>query len=171
MINKVLEKISGKWIFIIIVILIYLISSILNFSLVQSALLEFVFLFKKIVLVILLVFVFIFLSNLFLDSKKISEFVGAKAGAKGWLISIIGGILSSGPIYMWYPLLADLKEKGMKNSFIATFLYNRAVKIPMLPMMIYYFGVPFTAILAFYMILFSIINGVLVEKLLKFKKI
>jgi len=26
---------------------------------------------------------------------------------KGWLIAILSGILSSGPIYLWYPLLAD----------------------------------------------------------------
>ena len=139
----------------------------INFNLAKDALTEFFFLLKKVVPILVLVFVFMFLSNLFLDAKKIKKLVGESAGIKGWFIAIVAGILSSGPIYMWYPLLADLKEKGMKDSFIATFLYNRAVKIPMLPMMIYYFGLPFTAILTVYMILFSIINGVLVEKLLK----
>ncbi|MCK5459821.1 hypothetical protein KAI52_01775 [Candidatus Parcubacteria bacterium] len=169
MINRILEKISGKWIFLIIVAIIYLIALAADFALARRALLESVFIFKNIIPVFLLVIAFMFLSNFFLDSKKISRFVGESAGIKGWLIAVVGGILSSGPIYMWYPLLADLKEKGMKDSFIAVFLYNRAVKIPMLPMMIYYFGLPFTVMLTFYMILFSIINGVFVEKLLKLK--
>ncbi|MEA3463912.1 MAG: hypothetical protein U9R14_02465 [Patescibacteria group bacterium] len=167
MINKILKKISDKWIFLIIIAIIYVIAVIIDLNLAKNALLEFVFLFKKIIPVFALVFVFIFLSNLFLNAEKISKFMGENAKTKGWLISIVGGILSSGPIYMWYPLLADLKEKGMKDGFIAAFLYNRAVKIPMLPMMIYYFGLPFTAVLTFYIIMFSIINGVFVEKLIK----
>lgn len=171
MINKILEKISGKWIFLIIVAIIYLIAALANFNLAKSAFLESAVLFKEVIPILALVFLFIFFSNFFLDAKKISLFVGKNAKTRGWIISVVGGILSSGPIYMWYPLLADLKEKGMKDSFIAAFLYNRAVKIPMLPMMIYYFGLPFTVILAFYMIIFSIINGVFVEKFLKIKKI
>ena len=167
MINKILEKISGKRIFLIIVAGIYLIAAIVNIDLAKSALAEFIFLLKKIIPVLILVFALMLLSNFFLDAKKIKKLAGESAGAKGWFVAVVAGILSSGPIYMWYPLLADLKEKGMKDGFIAAFLYNRAVKIPMLPMMIYYFGWPFTVILTGYMILFSIINGVLVEKLLR----
>ena len=169
MMNKILEKISGKWIFLIIATGLYLIAAIVDVALFKEALFEFVFLAKKIIPVLVLVFVLIFLSDLFLDPKKISRLVGESAGIKGWIVSVAGGILSSGPIYMWYPLLSDLKEKGMKDGFIAAFLYNRAVKIPMLPIMIYYFGLKFTIIFTFYMILFSIINGVFVEKLLRFK--
>ena len=169
MLNKILEKISSAWIFFIVVAVFYLILLSVNFPLAKDTFFKFFELLQKIIPVFILVFIFIFLSNLFLDSKKIAKFIGKSAGIKGWLISIIAGILSVGPIYMWYPLLADLKEKGMKESFIAVFLYNRAVKIPLLPMMIYYFGAAFVVILTFYMILFSIINGLLVDKLLKLK--
>lgn len=169
-INKIKEKISSQWIFFIVVAMIYLIMAMINFALFESAIFAFIMIAKKIIPVLVLVFVLIFFSNLFLNPKKISKLVGESAGIKGWIGSIIGGILSTGPIYMWYPLLNDLKDKGMENSFIATFLYSRAIKIPIMPMMIYYFGFNFTIILCFYMILFSIINGVFVEKLLAFKK-
>ena len=171
MMNKILEKISGKWIFLIIVAIIYLIAGIIDFDLIKNGFQKSIFLFKEVMPILILVFAFIFLSNFFLNAKRISLFVGKNAKSRGWIISVIGGILSTGPIYMWYPLLADLKEKGMKDGFIAAFLYNRAVKIPMLPMMIHYFGLPFTVILTFYMIIFSIINGIFVEKFLKLKKI
>ncbi len=170
MINKILTQINSKWFFLTVVAALYLIAAIADFTLFKGALFEFAALAQKIIPVLVLVFILMFLSNLFLDPKKINKLVGESAGTKGWIMSVAGGILSSGPIYMWYPLLSDLKEKGMKDSFMAVFLYNRAVKIPLLPMMVYYFGLKFTAILTFYMILFSIINGVFVEKLLGIKK-
>lgn len=169
MINRILEKISGKWIFLIAVIVLYLILSLVNFNLARDSIVEFFYLLRKIIPVFVLVFILMFLPRLFFDSKKIVKLIGRDAGIKGWLISITGGILSTGPVYMWYPLLSEFKEKGMRNSFIATFLYNRAVKIPLIPMMIYYFGLPFTVILTFYMIIFSIINGILVGRILKLK--
>lgn len=66
---------------------------------------------------------------------------------KGWIFSIVAGILSIGPIYVWYPLLSDLREKGMRTSFMGTFLYNCSVKLPLLPIMIYYFESIYTLIL------------------------
>jgi uncharacterized membrane protein YraQ (UPF0718 family) len=167
MINKILEKISFQWMFFIIVAIIYLILLFADFNSAKEVFFQFLFLIQKIIPVFALVFVLIFLSNLFLDPKKVLKLVGQSAGIKGWLISIMAGILSTGPIYMWYPLLSDLKEKGMRDCFIAAFLYNRAVKIPLLPMMIYYFGLSFTVVLTFYMILFSIINGFVVDRLVQ----
>jgi uncharacterized membrane protein YraQ (UPF0718 family) len=82
---------------------------------------------------------------------------------KGWVFSIVAGILSTGPIYIWYPLLSDLKEKGMRTSFMGTFLYNRSVKLPLLPIMIYYFGFIYTLILTVYIVLTSVIVGYLTE--------
>lgn len=167
---KLLSKISGGTKFLILVIVLYLITSIFNGDLCKSALIDFVNLLKSVIPIIIVVFVLMFFSNLLLDTKRISKYLGSKSGISGFVLSVVFGILSAGPIYMWYPLLADLKEKGMKNSLIATFLYNRAIKIPLLPITIYYFGVKLTIIITIYMIIFSVINGVLVEKSLTLKK-
>jgi len=72
----------------------------------------------------------------------------------------------NGSDYMWYPLLTDLREKGMNDAFITTFLYNRAVKIQLLPFLMHYFGLTFTIVVTAYMIIFSVINGILVDKLM-----
>ncbi|MBD3360593.1 permease [Candidatus Peregrinibacteria bacterium] len=144
--------------------------AIVNYPLFIDSLISFFELIKKILPILLIVFLLIFISNLILDSKRIVKFLGREAGFKGYLFSVIFGIISTGPIYMWYPLLADIKEKGVRDSFIVTFLYNRAVKIPILPMMIYYFGVKFVIVLTIYMIIFSILNGIAVEKSLTYKK-
>lgn len=148
-------------------IVVYIIISIVDLNLALKSFLTFLDIFKRIILILLVVFLLIFLTNIFLSPETISSHLGNTAGIKGWIISIVGGILSTGPIYLWYPLLADLKERGMKDSFIATFLYNRAIKPPLLPLMIHYFGIKLVVVLTVYMVIFSVINGILVEKIVK----
>jgi uncharacterized membrane protein YraQ (UPF0718 family) len=170
MIRKILDKIGAKWILLVIMSIAYLIVAFINLDLFENMILTFTKVFWKILPILPLVFGLIFLSNLFFDPKRITKYLGEKAGLKGWFISIFWGIISHGPSYMWYPLLSELKEKGMKISFIATFLYNRAIKIPLLPMLIFYFGWSFTLVLTGLMIMFSIGNGIIVEKLMGVKK-
>jgi len=62
-------------------------------------------------------------------------------------------------------LIAAAVVDGAADSLSATFLYNRAVKIPLLRMMVHYSGWDFTLALSIYMVLFSVINGVVVEYL------
>ena len=103
--------------------------------------------------------------NYFVNPKKISRYVGEKSGWKGWVLATGAGIISHGPIYVWYPLLKELREHGMKNGLAAVFLYNRAVKIPLVPLMIYYFGVQFLIILTLLTLLASIIEGKIIDTL------
>jgi uncharacterized membrane protein YraQ (UPF0718 family) len=75
-------------------------------------------------------------------------------------------MLSVGPVYPWYALLGDLREKGMRSGLSAVFLYSRAIKLPLLPVMIHYFGLAYTLVLVAYLLLFSLLNGMAIEKLL-----
>ena len=103
--------------------------------------------------------------NYFVNPKTVSKYVGEGSGIKGWLMAIFTGILSHGPIYAWYPILKDLREQGMKIGLITVFLYNRAIKIPLLPLMAHYFGILFVVILLGYMIMGSIVQGQIVQKI------
>ncbi|MBN1190913.1 MAG: hypothetical protein JXA46_14250 [Dehalococcoidales bacterium] len=114
-----------------------------------------------------MVFLIMLLINIFLKPAQIIRFLGKNAGVKGILFSIAAGIISSGPIYAWYPLLKELKEKGAGNHILAIFLYNRAVKPFLLPVMIYYFGWLYVVLLTFLMILSSIASGRLTACLVK----
>jgi len=167
--RKFFKKLKPKWIFFGIVSSLYIVLLFLNFSLFRDALEQFARLLRQVLPVFGIVFIFMVLSDLLFKTKKIIKFLGEKSGITGWIVVIIGGVLSMGPIYAWYPLLSDLKEKGMKDSLIATFLYNRAIKPALLPMMMYYFGLPFAIVLSFYMIIFSVINGILVGRFAKIK--
>jgi len=112
---------------------------------------------------LILVFVIMLLINLFLKPAAIARFLGKGAGIKGILLSASAGIISTGPIYAWYPLLKDLKEKGAGESSIAIFLYNRAVKPFLLPVMIGYFGWVYVVVLTIIMLITSVVVGFLVS--------
>lgn len=165
MIRKIMEKVGSGWLFLMAMLLAYAVVFAFNQQLFIKSVSGFVKIIINILPVLLLVFALIFIVNLFLQPKQIAKYLGKESGAKGWLIAIISGIISTGPIYMWYPMLADLKERGMRTALVAAFLYARAVKIPLLPLMILYFGWTFTILINVYIILFSVINGFLVEKI------
>ncbi|MFW5853366.1 MAG: hypothetical protein ACOCU8_01900 [Patescibacteria group bacterium] len=167
MIKKIIEKISVSWIFLIFILFIYVVALFLNKDLFFEALLKAREIMIEVIPVLIIIFVFTFFANLWLDNKKMKKIMSKQIGALGQFIAVILGIVSSGPIYMWYPLLRELKEDGLRNNLIAIFLYNRAIKIPLIPMILYYFGLPFLLITIILMILFSLLNGYLVGKFVK----
>ena len=112
-----------------------------------------------------LVFIFILVLNLFLKPVHIASFLGREAGLKGILLSVTAGIISTGPVYAWYPLLKELRKKGVNGSLIAIFLGNRAVKPFLLPIMISYFGWEYALVLTVFTVLGSIFVGYTVGSL------
>ncbi len=103
--------------------------------------------------------------NLLIASAKFKKHLAGQAGIQSWLWACLAGVLISGPPYILYPLLAELKKHGAADSLLAVFLYNRNVKIPFIPVMAYYFGLKFTIIISILIIVFSFLNGWLVEKM------
>jgi uncharacterized membrane protein YraQ (UPF0718 family) len=118
--------------------------------------------FRNVVVPLCLVFLVMVILNLFLKPGQVSRFLGKGSGIKGVLLSATAGVISMGPIYAWYPMLKQLKEKGAGNSSLAIFLGNRAVKPFLLPVMISYFGWFFVLILTVLTVFGSVLVGVLV---------
>jgi len=110
-----------------------------------------------------LVFVLMLILSIFLNPAKITKMLGRESGGRGMILSAIAGIISAGPIYAWYPLLKDLKERGAGESSIAIFLYNRSVKPFLLPVMMSYFGLIFVVVLTLLTVAASFAAGFLVN--------
>jgi uncharacterized membrane protein YraQ (UPF0718 family) len=123
--------------------------------------------FLHIAVPLILVFGIIAVINLFLKPSHVARFLGRKSGIRGMVFSALGGIISMGPIYAWYPLLKDLREKGAAQMLIAIFLGNRAVKPFLMPIMISYFGWVYVLILTFFTITGSVVAGYVVRILVK----
>ena len=164
--TKKFSSFSGKGSgFLLVVILLYGLVAYSDVELARRTAKTFINILVKILPVLGLVFLLIFVSNLVLSPKKVKTFVGAGSGLKGWVLAIFSGILSTGPVYPWYALLADLGRQGMKRSLIAVFLYSRAVKLPLIPLLIHYFSFSYTLVLSLYLIVFSVVTGLLMERL------
>jgi uncharacterized membrane protein YraQ (UPF0718 family) len=161
------HKKSGKggWLFLGIVLLLYALTAVLDRQLASSAITSFSQLLERVLPVLLIVFLLIFVINLLLNPAWIKKYLGHRSGITGWLVALVGGILSTGPVYPWYALLSELKEKGMKTSLAAVFLYSRAIKLPLLPMLIHYFGMRYTLVLLAYLLVFSVLSGVAMQRL------
>lgn len=123
--------------------------------------------FLNIVFPLCVVFILMLLLNLFIKPAYIAEFFDKGSTIRGVILTMMAGILAMGPIYAWYPLLKELREKGLRNSLIAIFLGNRAVKPVLLPVMISYFGLTYTLILTFLTILGALAIGYTVGALVK----
>ena len=159
------EKSYIGWYFLTIVIILYFIAGIFKIDVILPSL-KFAFnILLNVIPIFILVFVLMVVVNYYITPKTVNKYLSKSSGLKRWFIAVIGGIISTGPIYMWYPMLKELKKKGVNYGFIATFLYNRAVKLPLIPMIILYFGLTFTIILTIVMIIISVIQGIIFEKI------
>lgn len=164
--RKVEKKRRGNPVFLLLVISLYALAFLLDGQLALDALERAVNLLYHLLPALLLVIVLIFLTNLLIGPDWVHKHVGKESGFKGWIVAVVGGMFSVGPVYPWYALLGEMRNKGMRTALIAAFLYTRGIKLPLLPLMIYYFGPAFTLTLAVYLLLFSIIGGVAMEKLI-----
>ena len=115
--------------------------------------------FYQLLPIFLFIILIMTLINYFLKPKQIIKHFGKESGAKGVIYALLAGIISHGPMYAWYGMIQELREHGAKDSLIITFFYARAIKIPMLPFMLGIFGLAFTLVLSFYILLFALIQG------------
>jgi uncharacterized membrane protein YraQ (UPF0718 family) len=156
----------GGWLFLLLVLIAYGLTGLLQPETAARAVAHFRQVMSQVLPVLGIVFVLLFIANLLLQPRWIKRYLGREAGLKGWLTAVASGIISVGPVYAWYTLLGELRAKGMRTGLVASFLYSRAVKLPLLPLMIHYFGLAYTLVLCFYLVVFAVIQGILVEKLL-----
>ena len=163
--KKQMKKGRGGWLFLVLVLITYGLFGLLDPVAMSRALSFSRHIMVQMFPILGLVFLLLFVANLVLKPKWIKRYLGSGSGLKGWIAATLGGMLSLGPIYPWYAMLSELRQKGMRNALIASFLYSRAVKLPLLPLMIHYFGLAYMFILCFYLVVFSIVSGIVIEKL------
>ena len=157
----------GGWLFLVGVILAHAATALVKPDLARQALAAFLNLFVEVLPVLVLVFGLMFLAERFLTPSRTRAWLGRGSGLRGWLLAVVVGVISTGPVYTWYALLAELREKGMRTALVAVLLYARAVKLPLLPLLAHYFGFRYMLVLSLFIAAFSIVNGLLMERLLR----
>ena len=156
------KKNRGTYYFLGIVCLSYLFGCLFNPSAILRALTTSGMLCLRLLPAFCAVLLFMGIVNYLTTPRVISKYLGKRSGIKGWFLAAATGILSHGPIYIWFPFLKELKAQGMTGSLAAVFLYSRAVKIPLLPVMAHYFGLLFTIVLQCWLIAAALLSGLLI---------
>ena len=150
---------SWGWVFLGLVVLMYAVCAAVAPETAMRAARALTELGLRVMPALLFVFFLLFLIELFIDRKWILQHLGRAAGMGGWALTITCGVLSAGPLFAWYPLLADLRAKGMSNALLAVFLYSRALKLPLLPLMAHYFGLVYTILFSVSILAASVLTG------------
>ena len=154
----------GGWWFLAAIVLLYLIVGWLDPRLSAASFSRFVSTTTELLPVFGVMFLLLWLFNRYARPGQVVKHLGRAAGMRAWLFSIGAGILSIGPAYLWYPVLGTLRSEGLRPGLAAAFLYSRAIKIPMLPLMAYYFGMSYATLFVVCVLLFSAIVGAAMER-------
>lgn len=154
--------IRGKYLFIFVLI-VYVILFFYSTPLALASLQKSATVLAEILPIFAFVILFTAIINYLLRPQKIVKYLGKESGIRGWFWSLLGGVISHGPVYAWFPMLEDLRKHGMRDALLVVFIYARAIKLPLLPIMIDYFGWRFTLLLSVYILVGSIIQGKLLE--------
>jgi uncharacterized membrane protein YraQ (UPF0718 family) len=113
--------------------------------------------------IIALVVVINALINWWLPPNKMVRLFKKHGAKRGWGIAMVAGIMSHGPMYLWYPMLSDLQRGGVPDGVLVTYFYARAVKLPLLPLMVDYFGLLFTITLEVYILIAAWLQGLAMQ--------
>lgn len=158
-------KIGGGWLFLALVLAACGVTALFDPQSVRVAFANFLATLVTIVPMLAMVFLLMFLGELLLSPKRVEAWLGHGSGLRGWLVALAAGVVSSGPVYAWYALLAELRAKGMRTALLAVILDARAIKLPLLPLLAHYFGLRYMVIVSLLIAVFSILNGWMVERL------
>ncbi len=117
---------------------------------------------KEILPILILVYIFM-LGFAFINEQKLKASIEKAPMAIKYMLMSALGTLSHGPIYAWYPFLKELNKKGLSKGAMGTFLYARGIKLTLLPMLVSFFDLKFAVILTITTLLFSIIEGIIID--------
>ena len=122
----------------------------------------------EMILILPAVMILLGLFAVWVPRDMVVKFLGRASGVKGVVLSIILGALPTGPLYIAFPIAAALLRKGARVSNIIIFLSAWAcIKIPQELVELQFLGARFMALRLVLTIIFVIIMGLVIEKIMK----
>ena len=141
------------------VILLYLLLYFINAHKTIESLKYFIINTIKILPVFILVIFLTAVFNYYFPKERISQMLQGKPRWQTYIFSLLAGIISMGPVFAWYPLLKNLRDKHLENGALVTFFYAKSIKLTLLPIMIGFFGQLFSIIFMIYIALAALLQG------------
>jgi uncharacterized membrane protein YraQ (UPF0718 family) len=110
------------------------------------------------------VFLLLFVANVVMERPWIERQLGRKPSLGSWLFALAAGVLAVGSLYAWFALVGELKQKGLRPGLAAAFLYAFSVKLPLLPLLVHFFGLTYAIVLNVWLMVFAVLVGLLVDR-------
>jgi len=127
--------------------------------------------FIEMMLILPAVMVILGLFAVYVSKETVMKYLGKTSGVKGIFLAIILGALPTGPLYIAFPMSAALLKKGAKISNIIVFLSAWAcIKIPQEMVELQFLGARFMLLRLSLTIIFVIIMGLSVEKMIEWSE-
>ncbi|MEA1875061.1 MAG: permease [Bacteroidota bacterium] len=124
--------------------------------------------FIEMILIFPAVLVLLGLFAVFVPNEIVKKYIGKTSGIKGIILALIFGALPTGPLYVAFSMAAALLNKGAKISNIIVFLSAWAcIKIPQEMVELQFLGSQFMLLRLTLTIIFVIIMGITIEKIMK----
>jgi len=124
--------------------------------------------FIEMMIVLPAVIIIMGLFAVFTSDETVVKYLGKTSGIKGIALAIILGALPTGPLYVAFPLAATLVKKGARISNIIVFLSAWAcIKLPQELVELQFLGVNFMLSRLVLTIIFVIIMGFIIEKIIE----
>jgi len=154
-------------IFMLVVILIYVVLFFFQKQMVFDSLKHFLKNTLMIIPIFAIVILLTALLNYFYPKEKIAKLFKEKSKFRTYMMSLVAGIVSHGPIIAWFPFLKDVSDNGVSKGNLVTFIYGRGVKLTLLPVMIGFFGAKYTFVFIFYLALGALVQGFVYDRFVK----
>ena len=124
--------------------------------------------FLELIMILPAVMIIIGLFSVWIPKEMVVKYMGKTSGAKGIFLSIALGMLPTGPLYIAFPMAIALLKKGAKISNIIIFISAWAcIKLPQELIEIQFLGIEFTLLRLTLTIIFVIIMGIIIEKIIE----
>lgn len=105
--------------------------------------------------------------SVFLSPKTVQRIMGKETGVKGVVAGALFGTLIVGPLWILFPLYKTFLNKGARLAVVAAMVGAFAIKTPWIPYAASFLGWPFILITVVLTMSYAILEGYLMEMILK----
>jgi uncharacterized membrane protein YraQ (UPF0718 family) len=124
--------------------------------------------FVKMIWILPAVMILMGLFMVWVPKNVVIKYIGKTSGIKGIFLSLLFGMLPTGPLYAAFPVAAGLVKKGARISNIVIFLNAWAcIKLPQEMVELQFLGLKFMTLRLILTIIFTIIMAMSIERLIE----
>lgn len=128
--------------------------------------------FKEMLLIFPAVLVIMGLADRWVPTSMVEKYLGHNSSFKGKFLAVFLGTLPTGPMYIAFPIAAELLRKKASLSNVIIFLGVWAsLKVPQLGVEIQFIGIKFSVLRFIFTLISIFIIGIIMEKLIDLEEI